>query len=90
MRKVLEKSERSYQNRFIGKHMSVLWESEVALDPVSWRLQGLTDNYLRVSAVTPKRLWNQIQLVEITGTNGMGLTGKVVEPAGIRSTSGNW
>lgn len=89
MRKVLGESERSYQNRFIGKRLPVLWESATALDPESWNLQGLTDNYLRVSTVTPKRLWNQIQLVEITGTNGMGLIGKVVETADTWSSGGN-
>jgi threonylcarbamoyladenosine tRNA methylthiotransferase MtaB len=79
MRKVLEGTERSYRNRFIGKHLPVLWESATALGPKSWRLQGLTDNYLRVASVAPEPLWNQIQLVVITGSNGPGLIGKVVE-----------
>jgi threonylcarbamoyladenosine tRNA methylthiotransferase MtaB len=89
MREVLSKTERSYQNRFIGKQLPVLWESATALDPERWRLYGLTDNYLRVSAITPKRLWNQIEIVEITGTNGKGLTGKIEGLQGIRLTGEN-
>jgi threonylcarbamoyladenosine tRNA methylthiotransferase MtaB len=79
MRKVLEGTERSFQNHYIGKRLLVLWESATALGSKRWGLQGLTDNYLRVSTVAPEPLWNQIRLVEITGSNGTGLIGNVVE-----------
>jgi hypothetical protein len=79
MRKVLEGTERSFQNHYIGKRLLVRWESATALGSKGWGLQGLTDNYSRVSTVAPEPLWNQIRLVEITGSNGTGLIGNVVE-----------
>jgi threonylcarbamoyladenosine tRNA methylthiotransferase MtaB len=89
MRGVLMDTERSYQNRFIGKKLPVLWESETALGPERWAVSGLTDNYLRVSATTPKQVWNQIELVEITGFNGKGLIGEIKRTKDIISTRGN-
>jgi len=77
MQKVLSQTERSFQNRFIGRQLPVLWESAEASN-AGWRLYGLTDNYLRVSAIYPKRRWNQIELVEITSANGRGLNGVIV------------
>jgi threonylcarbamoyladenosine tRNA methylthiotransferase MtaB len=79
VREVLSKSERSYQNRFVGKKLPVLWESTIARNHGLWAVQGLTGNYLRISATSPEDNWNQISTVQITGFNGNGLVGEIVE-----------
>ncbi len=89
MREVLLKTERSYQNRFIGRHLTVLWESATVIEPGRWAVCGLTDNYLRVSATTPRQLWNQIDLVKIIGFNGKGLTGVITGEKDTLSQRGN-
>jgi len=77
LRSVFDTMERAYQNLFIGRRLPVLWESVKALDPEGWAVSGLTDNYLRISATAPIRLWNQINMVDITGVNGKGLVGEI-------------
>jgi threonylcarbamoyladenosine tRNA methylthiotransferase MtaB len=69
----------AYRARFIGRVLPVLWESAVALGPDGWQMGGLTDNYLRVHATAPQRLWNQITLVRMTGLAKEGLAGEIVE-----------
>ena len=75
MRTILEQSAQAYQNRFVGKQLPVLWESATALGPQGWTVSGLTDNYLRVRAQAPQRLWNQITPVTLTGWTEQGLIG---------------
>ncbi len=82
MRAVFEKARRSYQKQFLGESLSVLWESATMLGPSGWTVSGLTDNYLRVSAQTPKKLWNQITPVRLTGINEKGLVGEIREVHG--------
>jgi threonylcarbamoyladenosine tRNA methylthiotransferase MtaB len=72
----------AYQARFLGRVLPVLWEAASALGPDGWRLTGLTDNYLRVQALAPQRLWNQITPVRLTALDNDGLHGLVlVNPA---------
>lgn len=68
MRAALEESARAYQSIFVGKTMPVLWESATALGPAGWQMSGLTDNYLRVNAQAPQRVWNQITPVHLTAS----------------------
>jgi threonylcarbamoyladenosine tRNA methylthiotransferase MtaB len=77
IRGVLAESESVYQNRFLGQQLQVLWESATKIDPSSWTVSGLTDNYLRVLATSPRHLWNRIDPVVITGVNGAGLIGQI-------------
>jgi threonylcarbamoyladenosine tRNA methylthiotransferase MtaB len=79
MREILAQTERAYQNRFLGHHRPVLWEKADRLEPVGWRVTGLTDNYLRTFATTPKDLGNQISLVKLTGFNGKGMVGQIID-----------
>ena len=65
MRAVLEESARRYRQRFVGRTLTVLWESAAALGPQGWRLQGITDNYLRVRATAPRNLWNRLTPVRL-------------------------
>jgi threonylcarbamoyladenosine tRNA methylthiotransferase MtaB len=77
MREVLSQAQQSYQNRFIGRRLPVLWESAEPGN-AGWVLHGISDNYLRVSATHPEQCWNQYQLVEIISANGMGLNGTII------------
>jgi threonylcarbamoyladenosine tRNA methylthiotransferase MtaB len=77
LRAVLAESANQYQSAFIGQTLDVLWEAAAALGPDGWELSGLTGNYLRVAAAAPRRLWNEITPVRISGRNAEGLTGRV-------------
>lgn len=59
----IERSARSYREKFIGKYMSVLWESTTEYDEFGWRMEGWTGNYLRVSATAPSPRWNELDEV---------------------------
>ncbi|MEJ2709710.1 MAG: MiaB/RimO family radical SAM methylthiotransferase [Anaerolineales bacterium] len=77
MRAVLSESAAAYQAGFFGKTLPVLWESATSLDSKGWELSGLTDNYLRVHAKAPRRLWNQITPVHLIGTADGSLRGEI-------------
>jgi len=65
MREVLKAAETAYYQRFLGQTAEVLWESTSTLGPDGWHLHGLSGNYLRVTAVSPRRLWNEISRVRL-------------------------
>jgi threonylcarbamoyladenosine tRNA methylthiotransferase MtaB len=62
---VLEESARAYRQAFLGQTMSVLWESTSEVGEWGWQMEGLTENYLRVSAFAPSPRWNEIDRVTI-------------------------
>ena len=70
LRAAFAESEREYQQKFLGKIISVLWESSDQLSDAGWQLEGLTDNYLRVSAVAVEPRWNQIDSVKLVALAG--------------------
>jgi len=78
VRKVLETSSREYRAGFVGCSLPVLWESAAGLGPDGWQASGLTGNYLRVFAHTPKDVWNQITKVKLTSLNERGLVGEIL------------
>lgn len=65
LREIFRDSGREFRNRFLGEEMRVLWETANQTEDGSWRVSGLTDNYLRVYADSPENLWNQISMVRI-------------------------
>lgn len=77
MRAVLAETAQRYRQQFVGAQLEVLWESTTKLGPKTWTLRGLSDNYLRVTAEAPKRMWNQITPVQLTGLEGDGLVGQI-------------
>jgi len=81
MRSVLAEATCSYQSSFLGAVLPVLWENTVALGPHGWRLSGLTDNYLRVTANAPRQMWNQITPVRLSALQGDGLLGQLESQA---------
>jgi threonylcarbamoyladenosine tRNA methylthiotransferase MtaB len=78
MRAVLAESSRCYRQSFVGQEVIVLWESAKPAGEGAWQLKGLTDNYLQVSAVGKRAIWNEFSLVKITGLNRDGLNGDIV------------
>jgi threonylcarbamoyladenosine tRNA methylthiotransferase MtaB len=77
VRAELAQASRQYRERFIGREMDVLWEASDALGPDGWRLSGLTDNYLRVTATSPTLIWNQLSTVSLEGLTEDGLSGSM-------------
>ena len=78
LRQTLDEAERSYRQRFIGRQMSVLWESTSELDEWGWQMEGLTGNYLRVKAAASSPRWNQIDPVAIHAVQQDGLRGVIL------------
>ena len=75
---VLAEASLRYRRRFVGAELEVLWEATDAFGPDGWHLHGLTDNYLRVTALSPERLWNQLSQVRLVELDGEGLAGVIV------------
>lgn len=78
LREIISESETCYRKRFVGSQLDVLWESTSELGPEGWRMSGLTDNYLRVLAITPQDLWNELTPVRILVETGSQLEGALV------------
>jgi threonylcarbamoyladenosine tRNA methylthiotransferase MtaB len=78
LRALLAESSQRYQQRFLGAELEVLWEATDAYGPEGWRLHGLTDNYLRVTALSPKKLWNQLSRVRLVEVEGEGIKGEIL------------
>ena len=75
LRKVLSISAVNYQRNFIGKTLSVLWESAIQQPGSGWQMEGHSDNYLRITASSDRNLWNQVSQVLVDEIQEEGLTG---------------
>jgi threonylcarbamoyladenosine tRNA methylthiotransferase MtaB len=64
-RAAFEESATAYRQKFIGRTLSVLWESTAKLDEHGWQMEGHTGNYLRVNAIASAPRWNEIDNVEL-------------------------
>jgi hypothetical protein len=60
-----EESAKTYRQQFVGRTLPVLWESATQYDDRGWQMEGLTGNYLRVSAIAPRPIWNEVSSVEL-------------------------
>ncbi len=78
LRAALAESSRRYRQQFIGAELEVLWEATGAYGPDGWRLHGLTGNYLRVNALSPERLWNQLSRVKLIELDNDGIIGEII------------
>jgi threonylcarbamoyladenosine tRNA methylthiotransferase MtaB len=76
MRAVAAASERAFRQRFVGRTVSVLWETpRQGKDGLVW--SGLTGNYLRVHTTSNKDLANTLTWTRVTGLAGSGLRGQI-------------
>ena len=78
LRSVLADSAERFRRGFVGQTLPVLWESSGGLGPDGWKMEGLTDNYLRVFARSMEKRWNEISQVEIKIASKDGLLGQIV------------
>lgn len=76
-RALFETQARKYRESFLGRTLPVLWESTSQIDERGWRLEGLTGNYIRVTAPAPTPRWNEIDEVELTAVGTQGLIGVI-------------
>jgi threonylcarbamoyladenosine tRNA methylthiotransferase MtaB len=79
LRDVLSRSSQQYRQNQVGNEVSVLWEATDSTGPQGWRLHGLTDHYLKVSAYSSRRLWNQFNRVRLEELTEDGLLGTILE-----------
>ena len=75
---ILDEAAESYREAFIGRRMSVLWESVSAMGDDGWQMEGWTENYLRVQAFTSRPRWNEMDQVVLIEVSGNGLKGEIV------------
>ena len=75
---LLEESARSYREKFVGRKMSVLWESTSEMGEWGWQMEGLTENYLRVQAFAPSPRWNELNVVLLQNCSGDKLKGVIL------------
>ncbi len=68
-----------YRQRFIGQSLSVLWESATQAGNGCWLIEGLSGNYLRVTAPAVDPRWNQLDVVRIMDMNEFVLVGNILE-----------
>ena len=77
LRTVLAESAETYHQKFIGKTMPVLWEATSTLTDAGWQIEGLSDNYLRITAIAPEPRWNRIDKVFLMAASPEGLSGEI-------------
>jgi threonylcarbamoyladenosine tRNA methylthiotransferase MtaB len=77
MRQILADGAHAYQQQHLEQELEVLWESATPLSASQWELSGLSDNYLRVTALSASPCRNQIMRVHITGITQDGLVGEI-------------
>jgi tRNA A37 methylthiotransferase MiaB len=78
---VFEEGGRAYRQRFIGQKTSVLWESVTQMNGQGWQMEGLTGNYLRVTASASQPLWNQISVVKLNNLTQDKVEGEIIPKA---------
>lgn len=76
MRAVLAEASARFRQRFLRRKMGVLWETASSFGPQGWQMEGLTDNYLRVTAFSPENRWNEIDQVLLNELSEDGLRGE--------------
>lgn len=75
MREVVERSFAAYRGQYMDREVKVLWERGQKEGERRWRMHGLSTNYLRIQALTPQNLWNQVSPVVITKDQGRFMEG---------------
>ena len=75
LQEAIEESAKVYRQKFIGKKVSVLWESTTEYNAFGWKMEGWSENYLRVSAIASSPRWNEVdkvKLIELDGEKNKG------------------
>jgi threonylcarbamoyladenosine tRNA methylthiotransferase MtaB len=77
LRAAFAESGLGYRQQFIGQTVSVLWESAREHTEAGWKMEGLSGNYIRVTAIAPDARWNQVDAVRLVGLEGEGMRGEL-------------
>ncbi len=77
LREVLAVSSQNYRQQFVGQSLPVLWEASSELTERGWRIEGLSGNYLRVTAFAPAPRWNQVDIVRLNALAGEVMQGTI-------------
>jgi threonylcarbamoyladenosine tRNA methylthiotransferase MtaB len=77
-RALFQQSSLMYRRQFVGKQLDVLWESTVQMDDGGWLMEGLTGNYLRVTASASRAMWNEVSSVRLESLRDDGLAGTII------------
>lgn len=80
LRQVLEEANRSFRMQNIHRYSPVLWE-RAKKHGTGYIMEGLTANYLRVTALSPEFLWNQISQVRLDEITKDGMQGTIITPS---------
>ncbi|MCC7119033.1 MAG: tRNA (N(6)-L-threonylcarbamoyladenosine(37)-C(2))-methylthiotransferase MtaB [Anaerolineales bacterium] len=75
---VIEESATAYREKFIGQTVSALWESTTEYGELGWKMEGWSENYLRVSAFAPTPRWNEVNQVELQEIHNGIMPGKIL------------
>jgi threonylcarbamoyladenosine tRNA methylthiotransferase MtaB len=78
LQEALADSAKAYREQFVGRRMSVLWESASEMGEWGWKMEGLTGNYLRVNATAPSPRWNAVDVVTMEAAEDDRLKGVIV------------
>jgi threonylcarbamoyladenosine tRNA methylthiotransferase MtaB len=78
LREAFEESAESYRQKFIGRTLSVLWESVSEMGEWGWQMEGWTENYLRVNAFAPSPRWNEVDDVVLSECDGDRMKGVIL------------
>ena len=78
LRAVVAESSLAYHRHFTGQVVNVLWETADKLGADGWRLNGLTDNYMKVQALSLKPLWNEFSRVRLEHLKQDTFDGKIL------------
>lgn len=78
LRHVFDELGAAYRQQFIGRVLPVLWEASSERTEDGWRMEGLSGNYLRVTAFAPEPRWNRVDEVLLDSLTPDGLAGRIV------------
>ena len=81
LRDVFIETATDYRKSFLGRSLAVLWEAAAERDEQGWKMEGLTGNYIRVTAVSPELRWNQIDHVKLSSLKGEDVLGVIQQPS---------
>jgi threonylcarbamoyladenosine tRNA methylthiotransferase MtaB len=79
LRQAFAETGAAYRQGFIGRSLPVLWETCSQVGETGWQVEGLTPNYIRVTARASQPRWNRVDWVELVGVNAEGMQGKPVD-----------
>ena len=74
----LEESAKSYREKFVGRKLSVLWESTSEMGERGWQMEGYTENYLRVAAFASSPRWNEVDDIWVNALDRNSLVGEII------------